>query len=144
MASGRAPRGALGGGDRQQPPPVAGRVRGHRPSGELVGQISEAIGHATNNVAEWRALIAVIRLAADAGATELTVRGDSRLVIEQAAGRWKIKAPHLAELRDEYEAEARRIPCGVRLLWVRREENTEADALSTAPLRHRKGRAGGR
>jgi ribonuclease HI len=95
--------------------------------------ISERIGETTNNVAEYRALIAGLEAAAETPARAVTVRGDSKLVIEQVAGRWKVKQAHLrplhARVRDllaRYES--------VDLGHVRRELNVDADALVNAAL----------
>ena len=95
--------------------------------------VSERIGETTNNVAEYRALIAGLEAAAATPARRARVRGDSKLVIEQVAGRWKVKQPHLKPLHaracsllEEYEE--------VDLAHVRREKNAEADALVNAAL----------
>ena len=60
--------------------------------------MSERIGETTNNVAEYRALIAGLEAAAATPARAVKVRGDSKLVIEQVAGRWKVKQAHLRPL----------------------------------------------
>jgi ribonuclease HI len=95
--------------------------------------VSEKIGTTTNNVAEYRALIAGLEAAASTPARAVAVRGDSKLVIEQVAGRWKVKQEHLRplmmrvrELLANYEE--------VDLLHVRRELNSDADALVNAAL----------
>jgi probable phosphoglycerate mutase len=95
--------------------------------------VSEKIGVTTNNVAEYRALIAGLEAAAETPARTIRVRGDSQLVIEQVAGRWKVKQEHLRPLRaracellQRYEA--------VDLAHVRREQNADADALVNAAL----------
>jgi ribonuclease HI len=100
---------------------------------QRLATVSERIGEATNNVAEYRALIAGLEAAAATPARLARVRGDSKLVIEQVAGRWKVKQPHLRPLHaracsllEEYEE--------VDLAHVRREQNTEADALVNAAL----------
>jgi ribonuclease HI len=95
--------------------------------------VSERIGETTNNVAEYRALIAGLEAAAAASARSVQVRGDSKLVIEQVAGRWKVKQEHLRPLR----ARARELLAGfdaVDLAHVRREYNRDADALVNAAL----------
>ena len=95
--------------------------------------VSERIGKTTNNVAEYRALIAGLEAAAATPSRALKVRGDSKLVIEQVAGRWKVKQDHLrplharaCQLLSDYEA--------VDLAHVRRELNRDADALVNAAL----------
>jgi ribonuclease HI len=95
--------------------------------------ISERIGTTTNNVAEYRAVIAGLEAARDYPSRAVRVRADSKLVIEQLAGRWKVKQPHLKPLH----AQARRLLDAyeeVDLAHVRREQNVEADALVNAAL----------
>ena len=95
--------------------------------------MSERIGETTNNVAEYRALIAGLEAAAATPSRAVKVRGDSKLVIEQVAGRWKVKQPHLRPLVDR----VRELLAGyddVDLAHVRREFNTDADALVNAAL----------
>jgi ribonuclease HI len=98
-----------------------------------LASISERIGETTNNVAEYRALIAGLEAAAETPSRTVKVRGDSKLVIEQVAGRWKVKQEHLRplharvrELLAPYDA--------VDLERVRRELNADADALVNAAL----------
>jgi ribonuclease HI len=95
--------------------------------------VSQRIGETTNNVAEYRALIAGLEAAAATPSRAVKVRGDSKLVIEQVAGRWKVKQPHLRPLFDR----VRELLAGyekVDLGHVRRELNTDADALVNAAL----------
>lgn len=99
------------------------------PSGRVVAELAEGIGRATNNVAEYRAAIEGLRLARDHGATEVTLRADSMLLIEQLAGRYKVKAPHLRRYFDEARALMRGFD-RVTLEHVPRAENAEADALA--------------
>jgi ribonuclease HI len=95
--------------------------------------ISEGIGVTTNNVAEYRALIAGLEAASATPAHAAKVRGDSKLVIEQLSGRWKVRQPHLQPLH----AQARALLDAydeIDLAHVRREQNVEADALVNAAL----------
>ena len=97
--------------------------------GDLVAEIAEGIGVATNNVAEYTAAIRGLERARDLGATDVLLRSDSRLLIEQLAGRWKVKNPTLQRLHHE----ARSLVAGferVEVEHVRRERNVEADALA--------------
>src|ERR1700741_3278664 len=64
----------------------------------VLAESKQAIGHATNNVAEYRGLIAGLEEAAKLGATEVDVRMDSKLVVEQMSGRWQVKHPDLKAL----------------------------------------------
>jgi len=99
------------------------------PDGEVLAEIAEGIGVATNNVAEYRALLAGLGRAAELGATSVSVRSDSRLLVEQIAGRFRVKNPTLQVLHQE----ARRLLGGFRRWEVRhvpREQNREADKLA--------------
>jgi len=95
--------------------------------------VCERIGETTNNVAEYRALIAGLEAAAATPARVARVRGDSKLVIEQVAGRWKVRQPHLKPLHAEACALLARYE-EIDLAHVRRDQNVEADALVNAAL----------
>ncbi len=95
--------------------------------------VSERIGSTTNNVAEYRALIAGLEAAKPFGARSVQVRADSMLVIEQLKGKWKVRQAHLRPLH----AEARALLAEyehVDLAHVPRAQNTDADALVNAAL----------
>lgn len=97
--------------------------------GEVLAEIAEGIGIATNNVAEYRAAIAGLERARALGGTHVLLRSDSRLLIEQLAGRYRVKNPTLQRLH----AEARRAMASlgdVRLMHVPREQNRHADRLA--------------
>ena len=82
------------GGSRGNPGPAGfGSVVWSADHSTILAEIKEAIGSATNNVAEYRGLIAGLTEAARLGATEVEVRLDSKLVVEQMSGRWKVKHP---------------------------------------------------
>ncbi len=97
-------------------------------SGSAVWETASYLGRKTNNEAEYRAAILLLKAARERGVTRLTVRGDSKLVICQLAGLWKINLPHLRELA----LEARRAAEGMTVVyeWVPRAENSRADKLS--------------
>jgi ribonuclease HI len=95
--------------------------------------VSERIGETTNNVAEYRALIAGLEAAANTPSRAVKVRGDSKLVIEQVAGRWKVKQEHLRPLHARARDLLARYET-VDLGHVRREFNRDADALVNAAL----------
>ena len=124
------------GGSRGNPGPSAiGAVVADRSVSppRVLATVSEPIGTTTNNVAEYRAAIAGLDAARASGAEHVILQGDSKLVIEQLAGRWKVKQPHLKPLHEQ----ARRLLDGfatVELVHVRREHNTDADALVNAAL----------
>ncbi len=95
--------------------------------------VSERIGSTTNNVAEYRALIAGLEAAARFRARAVRVRADSELVVRQLEGRYRVRQAHLRPLYDS----ARRLLGAyeeVDLAHVRREENADADALVNAAL----------
>jgi ribonuclease HI len=98
-----------------------------------LAEVSECIGITTNNVAEYKALIAGLEAVAHLHARVIHVRADSLLVINQLRGRWKVKHANMLPLY----AEARALLAAydvVDLQHVPREENTEADALVNAAL----------
>ncbi len=124
------------GGARGNPGPAAiGAVvsdPGTDPPTRL-GSVSRYIGETTNNVAEYRALIAGLEAARDFPARAVEVRGDSKLVIEQVRGAWKVRQAHLRPLVDD----VRRLLADydtVALVHVPREQNTDADLLVNAAL----------
>jgi ribonuclease HI len=95
--------------------------------------VSERIGTATNNVAEYRAVIAGLEAARAFPARTLRLRADSMLVVRQLEGVWKVKQPHLKPLH----AQARALLGGwerVDLAHVPREQNADADLLVNAAL----------
>ena len=97
--------------------------------GEVVAEIAEGIGVATNNVAEYTAAIRGLERARGLGATHVLLRSDSRLLIEQLAGRWRVKNPALQRLHHEARSLIKEFE-EVRFEHVRRERNVEADALA--------------
>jgi len=102
-------------------------------TGELLAELAEALGTATNNVAEYRGLIAGLGAAAaiDPGA-QVRVRMDSKLVVEQMSGRWQVKHPDMRPLAER----ARTIlpPEQVSYQWIPRSENKHADRLANEAL----------
>mgnify|MGYP000269951203 CR=1 FL=1 len=111
----------------------SGAVIINRNSGEILVEISEYIGHATNNVAEYRALLAAVREALQLDREcHLEVRMDSKLVIEQMSGAWKIKHPDMQALAIEVHG----LLAGhaVRWTWIPREQNSRADALANKAM----------
>jgi ribonuclease H / adenosylcobalamin/alpha-ribazole phosphatase len=122
------------GGARGNPGPAGwGAVVREVDTGQVLLERAEAIGVATNNVAEYRGLIAGLQAAADLGATEVDVSMDSKLVIEQMAGRWKIKHPGLRPLAAQAAALVRGFQA-VTWTWVPRERNRHADRLANEAM----------
>ncbi|MFH8494905.1 bifunctional RNase H/acid phosphatase [Streptomyces coeruleorubidus] len=122
------------GGSRGNPGPAGyGAVVSDAATGETLREAAEYIGVATNNVAEYRGLLAGLRAAheLDPGAS-VHVRMDSKLVVEQMSGRWKIKHPDMKPLA----ADAARIfpPGRVTYEWIPRERNKHADRLANEAM----------
>jgi probable phosphoglycerate mutase len=102
-------------------------------TGEVVVELAAVLGHATNNVAEYRGLVAGLTEVAQLDPNAIVeVRMDSKLVVEQMSGRWKIKHPDMRDLA----MQAREIlPYGnVTYTWIPREDNKHADALANEAL----------
>jgi ribonuclease H / adenosylcobalamin/alpha-ribazole phosphatase len=99
------------------------------PDGRVLGEIGEGIGLTTNNVAEYRAAIAGLALAQRLGATDVLLRSDSRLLVEQLSGRFRVKNPTLIRLHEEVRALASKFR-RVSFEHVPREFNREADRLA--------------
>lgn len=116
------------GGSRGNPGDAAyGALIRDADTGQVIAERAETIGIATNNVAEYSGLIAGLELVAEhAPEAEVEVRMDSKLVIEQMAGRWKIKHPDMRPLAVKAQGLA---PFGTEWTWVPRAENSAADAL---------------
>ena len=122
------------GGSRGNPGPAGyGAVVLDAGARQVLGEVYDGLGTTTNNVAEYRGLIAGLRAARDLGATEVEARMDSKLVVEQMSGRWKIKHPPLQELADT----ARELAAGfdaVTFVWIPRKDNARADALANRAM----------
>jgi probable phosphoglycerate mutase len=121
------------GGSRGNPGPAAyGAVLKDADTGEVIAEEGTTIGVASNNVAEYSGLIAGLRLAQEfAPDADIEVRMDSKLVVEQMSGRWKIKHPAMRPLA----AEASRLaPFGTTYTWVPRALNSHADRLANEAL----------
>jgi ribonuclease HI len=97
--------------------------------GTVLAEVAEGIGIATNNVAEYRAAIAGLRRAHELGAREVVVRADSKLLVEQLSGRWRVKNPTLIRLHSEAHAAMRAFE-RVTFEHVPRAKNRVADKLA--------------
>ena len=116
------------GGSRGNPGPAASGAVLVAEDGAVLREIGEYIGVATNNVAEWRALLAGLKAAVELGINDLSVRVDSELVVRQLNGDYRVKHPDLLPLH----AEARRLMRKferVDVGHVRRKFNAAADAV---------------
>jgi len=116
------------GGARGNPGPAAYGYVLEAEDGTVLDARGEAIGVATNNVAEYRALVAGLAKAVELRLDQLEVVSDSELVVKQMRGEYKVKNAALAELKAEAESLARRLP-KVVYTAVRREHNELADRL---------------
>jgi probable phosphoglycerate mutase len=111
----------------------AGAVVIDASTGDILKQISENVGIATNNVAEYSALIFALEAAYEIDpAAQVLVRMDSKLVVEQMSGRWKIKHPDMLSLG----ARVQKLIAGknVEFVWIPREQNVLADELANKAM----------
>jgi broad specificity phosphatase PhoE/ribonuclease HI len=122
------------GGSRGNPGPAGyGAVVKDAASGDVLAEAAAGIGVATNNVAEYEGLIAGLRAAVELAPSAVDVRMDSKLVVEQMSGRWKVKHPALAPLAATAAELVRALP-SVRFTWIPRASNTHADRLANAAM----------
>ena len=131
------------GGSRGNPGPAGyGAVVRDAATGEVIAEVSESIGRATNNVAEYSGLIAGLRAAAAiARGADVEVRMDSKLVVEQMSGRWQIKHPDMRPLAAKARETARALG-RVSYTWVPRSRNAHADRLANQAMDAATGKAG--
>jgi probable phosphoglycerate mutase len=121
------------GGARSNPGPAGYGVFVVDDQGAVLAELYEPLGTATNNVAEYRGLIAALQWAADRELKQLIVKGDSQLIIEQMRGNYKVKHEGLKPLYLRARLLVMQIG-DVRFEHVRREQNTEADRLSNLAM----------
>jgi ribonuclease HI len=121
------------GGARGNPGPAAAAAVATSPEGDVLGERSAYIGEATNNVAEYRALLLGLELASELGANEVEVINDSELVARQIGGEYKVKHAGLKPLFLEAMRTLREFD-GWSVRAVRREHNERADELVNAAL----------
>lgn len=123
----------IDGGARGNPGPAGYGVRIERADGTLVEEFGASIGIATNNVAEYRGLLAALEWARAHGCTRLHVRSDSLLLVQQMLGNYKVKHPGLQPLSAKARLLAHEIG-RVTFEHVRREANAEADRLANEAM----------
>jgi ribonuclease HI len=125
----------IDGGARGNPGPAAVGVVVSTPDGTVLDEFAERIGVATNNVAEYRALLCGIQRAAAVGAREVEFVNDSELVAKQLTGAYKVKHPAMKPLYEEALSTLRRAFDGRwRIRNVPRAQNARADALVNEAL----------
>jgi probable phosphoglycerate mutase len=123
----------IDGGARGNPGPAAYGVRIERPDGTLIDEFSKSIGIATNNVAEYRGLLAALEWARQHGHRRIHVRSDSLLLVQQMLGRFKVKHPGLLPLHAKARLLAHDIG-SVTFEHVGRALNAHADRLANAAM----------
>jgi len=123
------------GGSRGNPGPAGyGAVVRDAATGEVLAEVNDSLGRATNNVAEYSGLIAGLGAAAGiAPGADVEVRMDSKLVVEQMSGRWQIKHPDMRPLAARARQTARALGT-VSYTWVPRSRNTHADRLANEAM----------
>lgn len=123
----------IDGGCRGNPGDAGFGVHVANAQGETLAGLYGYLGRATNNVAEYQALLHALRYALAKGATSVRLFSDSELVVRQIEGRYRVKHPDMIPLHREAKALMGRIK-DVRLTHVRREHNVEADRLANQAL----------
>ena len=121
------------GGARGNPGPAAIGVVVRNDEGAVVEQVGETIGKATNNVAEYRAVLRGLELAAAHGADEVEVIGDSELIVRQIEGRYKVKHADMKELHAQAKAMLADFDSW-SIRHVKRAQNADADKLVNQAL----------
>jgi ribonuclease HI len=129
----------IDGGARGNPGPAGFGVRIERPDGSLVEEFCQSIGIATNNVAEYRGLIAALEWARSRGYKFIRVRSDSLLLVQQMLGNYKVRNAALQSLHAAARRLVREIG-RVSFEHIRREANAEADRLANAAMDEAAGR----
>lgn len=126
-------RANVDGGARGNPGPAAAACVVATPEGEVLAERAQLLGVATNNVAEYRALLLGVRCAAELGATELELIGDSELIAKQVQGLYKVKHEAMKPLHAQALAALKGFDSW-SIRTVPRAQNAAADALVNAAL----------
>jgi probable phosphoglycerate mutase len=121
------------GASRGNPGPSSFGAVVYDPDGTTLHETGQTIGHATNNIAEYRGAIAALESALALGATEVELRMDSELIVRQLSGRYKVRNPKLIPLHNRMLALRQRFE-RVMIVHVARELNKVADKLANAAL----------
>lgn len=121
------------GGARQNPGPAGYGVYIVDDSGAVLAELHGSLGIATNNIAEYRGLIAALQWAVDNNVTEITIKGDSLLIVEQMRGNYKVKNEGLKPLHMQARMLVMQIG-NVKFAHVPREQNKDADRLSNVAM----------
>lgn len=120
------------GASRGNPGPASYGVHIEDANGQIIADFGESLGDQTNNFAEYQGVIAALRYLTATEHRNVTIRLDSKLVVEQLSGRWKVKSPEIGEL----VAEASELlgAFDAKLEWIPREQNSIADSLANRAL----------
>ncbi len=121
------------GGSRGNPGPAASGAVLTDEQGDVLREVGTFLGVTTNNVAEWTGLITGLEAALDLGATDVTVRLDSELVVKQLSGQYRVKHPGLVPLHAKAKTLLRRFE-RTDVGHVPRKQNAAADALVNQTL----------
>ena len=121
------------GGSRGNPGPAGYGVFIQGPGGETLAELSEFLGRATNNVAEYRGLLAALDYAIQSGHARMKVVADSELLVKQIQGRYKVNSPDLRPLFDEAKRRIARLDA-FRIEHVLRGKNQRADRLANLAM----------
>lgn len=124
---------SIDGGARGNPGPAAAGIQIQDASGDVVFSAGLFLGRKTNNEAEYAGLLMALDVLHAAGADHVTIHSDSELLVRQLQGQYRVKAANLQPLYERAKAAARRIGT-CRFQHVRREQNTQADALVNEAL----------
>ena len=123
----------IDGASRGNPGPASYAVVVRGPDGAIVLELAKNIGRETNNVAEYYALLAALDYATNHGIHALRIRSDSELLVRQMQGRYKVKSADLKPLHERAAKLSRQLQY-FKIEHVRRELNTDADALANVAL----------
>jgi ribonuclease HI len=121
------------GGARGNPGPAGYGVAINDASGQLVAELSEYLGHQTNNYAEYQGLLAALRYAADNQIKALKVISDSELMVRQMKGVYKVRHPELRKLYESAQLLVRRLE-HFEIRHALREHNRTADRLANEAM----------
>lgn len=131
------------GGSRGNPGPAAIGIVFYNESGEIIHEHKKAIGYATNNEAEYRAILEALKILSKSDWFEENIPIDcfldSQLVVEQLNGRYKIKQPHIAEFVGGIKSIIQESDLKISFTHIPREKNKEADRLVNEALDEQKG-----
>ena len=123
----------IDGGARGNPGPAGYGVRIETSDGTLIEELHDSIGVATNNVAEYSALVAALTYLDQHGFQDATIRSDSQLLTKQMLGEYRVRSPGISPLHREASALVQRLG-NVRFEHIPRNMNTEADRLANVAM----------